>query len=114
MKRLLIKEIEADAKQYGDDRRTLIQQEKRATFEARVVDEPVTVVVSQKGWVRALKGHGLDPAGFTFKAGDGIYAAFQCAHARHADRVGQQRARLFGARSRCCRAGAATACRSRR
>jgi len=78
MKRLIIKEIEADAKQYGDDRRTLIQQEKRATFEARVVDEPVTVVVSQKGWVRALKGHGLDAAGFTFKAGDGLYAAFQC------------------------------------
>ncbi|SAL18096.1 DNA topoisomerase IV subunit A [Caballeronia telluris] len=77
MKRLLIKEIEADAKQYGDDRRTLIQQEKRATFEARVVDEPVTVVVSQRGWVRALKGHGLDPAGFQFKAGDSIYAAFQ-------------------------------------
>ncbi|HEX3380434.1 MAG TPA: DNA topoisomerase IV subunit A, partial [Paraburkholderia sp.] len=78
MKRLLIKEIETDAKQYGDERRTLIQQEKRATFEARVVDEPVTVVVSQKGWVRALKGHGLDTAGFTFKAGDGLYAAFQC------------------------------------
>ncbi|MGA7777117.1 MAG: DNA topoisomerase IV subunit A [Paraburkholderia sp.] len=78
MKRLLIKEIEGDAKQYGDERRTLIQQEKRATFEARVVDEPVTVVVSQKGWVRALKGHGLDPVGFTFKAGDALYAAFQC------------------------------------
>ncbi|MCU9957883.1 MULTISPECIES: DNA topoisomerase IV subunit A [Burkholderia] len=78
MKRLMIKEIEADAKQYGDERRTLIQQEKRATFEAKVVDEPVTVVVSQKGWVRALKGHGLDPAGFTFKAGDHLYAAFQC------------------------------------
>ncbi|MBU9586407.1 DNA topoisomerase IV subunit A [Burkholderia multivorans] len=78
MKRLMIKEIEADAKQYGDDRRTLIQQEKRATFEAKVVDEPVTVIVSQKGWVRALKGHGLDPAGFSFKAGDSLYAAFQC------------------------------------
>ncbi|SAL60791.1 DNA topoisomerase IV subunit A [Caballeronia udeis] len=77
MKRLLIKEIEADAKQYGDDRRTLIQPEKRAMFEARVIDDPVTVVVSQKGWVRALKGHGLDPASFQFKAGDGIYAAFQ-------------------------------------
>lgn len=78
MKRLLIKEIEGDARQFGDDRRTLIQQEKRATFEARVIDEPVTVVVSQKGWVRALKGHGLDPASFSFKAGDGLYAAFQC------------------------------------
>ncbi|PMS18839.1 DNA topoisomerase IV subunit A [Trinickia dabaoshanensis] len=78
MKRLIIKEIEGDAKQYGDDRRTLIQQEKRATLEARVVDEPVTVVVSQRGWVRALKGHGLDAAGFTFKDGDSLYAAFQC------------------------------------
>ncbi|WP_343673980.1 DNA topoisomerase IV subunit A [Paraburkholderia heleia] len=78
MKRLIVREIEADAKQYGDDRRTLIQQDKRASFEARVVDEPVTVVVSQKGWVRALKGHGLDTQGFTFKAGDGLYAAFQC------------------------------------
>ncbi|NIE66249.1 DNA topoisomerase IV subunit A [Burkholderia sp. Ax-1719] len=78
MKRLIVKEIEADAKQYGDDRRTLIQQEKRASFEVRMVDEPVTVVVSQKGWVRALKGHGLDQQGFTFKAGDGLYAAFQC------------------------------------
>jgi topoisomerase-4 subunit A len=78
MKRLLIKEIETDAKQYGDARRTLILQDKRATFDARVVDEPVTVVVSQNGWVRALKGHGLDPAGFTFKVGDSLYAAFTC------------------------------------
>ncbi|MFX1802900.1 DNA topoisomerase IV subunit A [Paraburkholderia sp. A3BS-1L] len=78
MKRLIVKEIESDARQYGDDRRTLIQQEKRASFEVRVVDEPITVVVSQKGWVRALKGHGLDQQGFTFKAGDGLYAAFQC------------------------------------
>jgi topoisomerase IV subunit A len=78
MKRQIIKEIEADAKQFGDERRTLIQQEKRATFEARVVDEPVTVVVSRRGWVRALKGHGLDAASFSFKDGDGLYAAFQC------------------------------------
>ncbi|SDD11114.1 DNA topoisomerase IV subunit A [Paraburkholderia lycopersici] len=78
MKRLIVREIETDAKQYGDDRRTLIQQEKRASFEVRVADEPVTVVVSQKGWVRALKGHGLDPQGFTFKAGDGLYATFLC------------------------------------
>ncbi len=78
MKRQIIKEIESDAKQYGDERRTLIQQEKRATFEARVVDEPVTVVVSRRGWVRALKGHGLDPAGFSFKDGDSLYAAFTC------------------------------------
>ena len=76
LKRLMIREIEADAKQYGDDRRTLIQAEKRAVFEQRVVDEPVTVVVSQKGWVRTAKGHGLDSAQFTFKAGDALYGAF--------------------------------------
>jgi topoisomerase-4 subunit A len=78
LKRLLIKEIEADAKQYGDARRTLIQQEKRATFEVRVVDEPVTVIVSQRGWVRTQKGHGLDLASFAFKSGDALYGAFQC------------------------------------
>jgi topoisomerase IV subunit A len=76
LKRLMIREIEADAKQYGDERRTLIQADKRAVFEQRVVDEPVTVVVSQKGWVRTAKGHGLDPAQFTFKAGDALYGAF--------------------------------------
>ncbi len=78
MRRLMIREIEADAKQYGDDRRTLIQQEKRASAEARVIDEPVTVVVSARGWVRTQKGHGLDSTMFTFKAGDGLYGAFEC------------------------------------
>jgi topoisomerase-4 subunit A len=78
LKRLMIKEIEADAKQYGDARRTLIQQEKRATFEVRVVDEPVTVIVSQRGWVRTQKGHGLDLASLSFKSGDALYGAFQC------------------------------------
>ncbi|MDE2288227.1 MAG: DNA topoisomerase IV subunit A [Burkholderiales bacterium] len=78
MKRLIIKEIEADAKQFGDARRTLIQEEKRATLETRVIDEPVTVVVSQKGWLRTQKGHGLDQQQFGFKSGDALYGAFEC------------------------------------
>ena len=78
LKRLLIKEIEADTKAHGDERRTLIQAEKRAVAEIRVVDEPVTVVVSLKGWVRALKGHEVDVGGLTFKAGDALYGHFQC------------------------------------
>ncbi len=78
LKRTVIKEIEADAKQYGDERRTLIQAEKRAVAEVKVIDEPVTVVVSLKGWVRARTGHGHDPAGFAFKAGDGLYGTFEC------------------------------------
>jgi len=78
LKRTVIKEIEADAKQFGDERRTLIQAEKRAVAEVKVIDEPVTVVVSDKGWVRARTGHGHDPAGFAFKAGDGLRGTYEC------------------------------------
>jgi len=78
LRRTVIKEIEADTKQYGDDRRTLIQAEKRVVAEVKIVDEPVTVIVSQKGWVRALKGHEVDVAVQTFKAGDGLWGAFRC------------------------------------
>ena len=78
LRRTVVKEIEADAKQYGDDRRTLIQAEKRAVAEVKVIDEPVTVVISEKGWVRARTGHGHDPAGFAFKAGDALYGTFEC------------------------------------
>ncbi|MEW6480818.1 MAG: DNA topoisomerase IV subunit A [Pseudomonadota bacterium] len=78
LRRLMIREIEADAKVFGDERRTLIQAEKKAVAEIKVVDEPVTVVVSSKGWVRARTGHGHDPAGFAFKAGDGLYGTFEC------------------------------------
>lgn len=78
LKRTLVKEIEADARQYGDARRTLIQEERRAVAEVKVVDEPVTVVVSLKGWVRALKGHEVDPGALAFKAGDALYGTFPC------------------------------------
>lgn len=78
LRRTVVKEIEADAKQYGDDRRTLIQAEKRVTAEVKVVDEPVTVIVSQKGWVRALKGHEIDVAAQSFKAGDVLWGHFRC------------------------------------
>ena len=86
LRRLMIKEIEADAKTFADPRRTLIQAEKKAVLEIKVVDEPVTVVVSQKGWVRAQKGWARDRTGanansppeYTFKAGDALYGTFEC------------------------------------
>ncbi|RYY95637.1 MAG: DNA topoisomerase IV subunit A, partial [Comamonadaceae bacterium] len=78
LRRLMVREIEQDAKQFADARRTLIQAEKRAVAEVRVVDEPVTVVVSQGGWVRARQGHGHEAASFAFKAGDGLYGTFEC------------------------------------
>ncbi|TXG01958.1 DNA topoisomerase IV subunit A [Massilia arenae] len=83
MKRLIIREIEADAKQYGDDRRTIIEEAQRAVAEQKVIDEPVTVIVSEKGWVRARTGIGHDPAQFTFKAGDSLYKAFECRTVDH-------------------------------
>ncbi len=78
LRRTMVKEIEADAKTFADARRTLIQAEKKAVAEVKVVDEPVTVVVSQKGWVRARTGHGHEAASFAFKAGDGLYGTFEC------------------------------------
>jgi topoisomerase-4 subunit A len=78
LRRLMVKEIEADAKTFADARRTLIQAEKKAVAEIKIVDEPVTVVVSDKGWVRARGGHGHEAAGFAFKAGDALYATFEC------------------------------------
>ncbi len=78
MKRLVIREIEADAKQYGDDRRTLIEEAQKAVAEQKIIDEPVTVIVSEKGWVRARTGIGHDPSQFTFKAGDSLGSVFEC------------------------------------
>jgi topoisomerase-4 subunit A len=77
LRKRIIKEIEADMKDFGDDRRTLIQEDKRAVAETRVIDEPVTVIVSQKGWVRVRQGHEHDTTQFSFKAGDALYATFE-------------------------------------
>jgi topoisomerase-4 subunit A len=89
LRRLMIKEIEADAKIFADARRTLIQAEKRAVVEVKIIDEPVTVVVSQKGWVRTQKGWARDRVAangdaaksapeYTFKSGDALYGTFEC------------------------------------
>jgi len=78
LKRLMVKEIELDAKQFADPRRTLIQAEKKAVLEVKVLDEPVTVVISSKGWIRARTGHGHAAASFAFKEGDGLYGTFEC------------------------------------
>ncbi len=82
LKRLMVKEIEQDTKQFGDERRTLVQAEKRAVAEVKVVDEPVTVVVSAKGWVKTIKGWrdkaDTSAPDYSFKAGDALYGAFEC------------------------------------
>ncbi len=69
--KLVLKEITEDARRFGDDRRTVIETEAPvAPAEVAIPDEPVTVIVSQNGWVRTRQGHGIDPATITYKAGD--------------------------------------------
>ncbi len=80
MRKLIIKEIEADAKLYGDARRTQIIEEapSSATTKApAVVDEPVTILLSKNGWLRARPGHGLDLTQVNFKTGDALSGAIE-------------------------------------
>ncbi|NDC03735.1 MAG: DNA topoisomerase IV subunit A [Betaproteobacteria bacterium] len=76
LRKQVVKEIEADARQYGDARRTLLESSDKASVALRIADEPVTVIVSEKGWVRVRQGHGHEPGQFSFKAGDGLDALY--------------------------------------
>jgi topoisomerase-4 subunit A len=78
LKRLVVRELEADAKLYGDARRTLIKAGERAQVERTVVEEPLTVILSKKGWARARTGHNLDTSTLTFKDGDGLLQTLEC------------------------------------
>ncbi len=78
MKTLIKKEIMADAEAHGDKRRSPLvkREEAKAINEAELVPtEPVTVVLSQKGWVRAAKGHEIEAEALTYRAGDELKQA---------------------------------------
>ncbi|WP_017461348.1 DNA topoisomerase IV subunit A [Dyella ginsengisoli] len=78
LKGLIKQELNADAAKYGDDRRSpLVQREVAQALDesALVASEPVTVVLSQKGWIRAAKGHDVDAEGLNYRDGDGLLAA---------------------------------------
>ncbi|HEY6896534.1 MAG TPA: DNA topoisomerase IV subunit A [Rhodocyclaceae bacterium] len=69
--KLVLKEIAEDAKKYSDDRRTLLEAvAPTSVSEVAVPDEPVTVIVSKNGWVRARQGHNIVPDTISYKAGD--------------------------------------------
>ena len=78
LKKLVISELEKDSKTYGDERRTLIKPDERATIEHTVVEEPITVILSKKGWVRGRSGHGVDMESVNFKDGDARYLELEC------------------------------------
>jgi topoisomerase IV subunit A len=82
LRKQVARELDDDAKKYSapdkDPRRTLIKPAERAVVEVKVVDEPVTVIVSEMGFVRARGGHGHDATQFGFKTGDALYGAYEC------------------------------------
>lgn len=78
LRRRMVSEIRKDADKFGDDRRTLIEVAQKAQIEVKVPDEPVTVIVSSRFWVRARQGHGHDPAGFNYKQGDAAGSLHEC------------------------------------
>ncbi|KJK19809.1 DNA topoisomerase IV subunit A [Pseudomonas sp. NPDC087612] len=78
LRKLVRAELIKDAETYGDDRRSPIvaRAEAKALSENELMPtEPVTVVLSEKGWVRCAKGHDIDATGLSYKAGDGFKAA---------------------------------------
>ncbi len=78
LKTVIRKELETDAEKYGDARRSPIvkRAEAQAISETAILPtEPMTIILSEMGWVRAAKGHDLDPTSLSYKAGD----RFQCA-----------------------------------
>jgi len=78
LRKLIIEELERDAERYGDARRSPLAERPAALAlddTELAPSEPVTVVLSEKGWVRAAKGHEIDPSALSYKAGDRFLAA---------------------------------------
>jgi topoisomerase IV subunit A len=78
LEELVITEIEADQKAFGDARRTRIQEAEKAEVETPIVDDPMTVIFSKNGWVRARQGHGIDAGALSFKEGDALQSLLEC------------------------------------
>jgi len=80
LKTMIKNEILEDAEAYGDDRRTrLVEREAAQALDETqlVASEPTTVVLSQRGYARAAKGHDIDPLALSYKSGDGFLASAQ-------------------------------------
>lgn len=80
LKTLIKRELTADAETFGDDRRSpvVVRGEAKAFSETDLLgSDPVTVVLSDKGWVRSAKGHDIDPEGLSYKSGDSFALAAQ-------------------------------------
>ena len=78
LKTLIKKEIQADADEFGDDRcSAIVERSEAQAFKEKdlISTEPVTVVLSEKGWIRAAKGHEVDPQDLNYRSGDKLLQA---------------------------------------
>jgi len=78
LNRLIRTEIVRDAEKFGDDRRSpIVARESSQALEttALIANEPLTVILSEKGWIRAAKGHDIDVASLNYRAGDSFLEA---------------------------------------
>ena len=78
LKTLVKKELVADAEEYGDERRSpIVEREAAQALDetSLITSEPVTIVLSEKGWVRAAKGHDVNATELSYKSGDGFQAS---------------------------------------
>lgn len=78
LENLVVKEIEADMKTFGDARRTVIQVSEKAVMATPIIDEPITVIFSRNGWIRGRQGWEVDASALSFKEGDGLQTLIQC------------------------------------
>ncbi len=87
LRQCVAEEIEADAKKYGDARRTLIEVAERVTLSdaktVSIVDEPITLIVSKHGWLRARSGHQVDASTLNFRSGDSLLACIPSRTTEH-------------------------------
>ncbi|MFI3184494.1 MAG: DNA gyrase C-terminal beta-propeller domain-containing protein, partial [Methylococcaceae bacterium] len=81
LNRLIRKELERDAEKYGDERRSPIVSRLAAQAletTALISNEPLTVILSEKGWIRAAKGHDIDVESLNYRSGDSFLDAVKC------------------------------------
>ncbi|MDF1552290.1 MAG: DNA topoisomerase IV subunit A [Deferrisomatales bacterium] len=74
---LIIAELELDIATYATPRRTVIEETQAAAFDDSLIDEPVTIVLSRKGWLRSRSGHNLELSALTFKDDDGLHTVIE-------------------------------------
>ena len=78
LKTLIKKELKADAEIYGDDRNSpIVTREEASAFDESelISSDPVTVVLSERGWIRAAKGHDIDPESLNYREGDKYFSS---------------------------------------